>query len=80
MPCLPASTWVSQHALSINGKRQGIDRNDLLNVARSMNIKKAESILNEVDESVKRWREFAEEQSVRADLRDAISSTLVDLG
>ena len=36
----PGSTWVSQHSLSINGKRQNITRDDLLQVAKRMNIKK----------------------------------------
>lgn len=36
----PDSTWVNQHALSINGKRKDITRPDLLTVAKKMNIKK----------------------------------------
>lgn len=44
----PKSFWVSQHALSLNGKRKGFTLNDLLTVAKSMNIKKAKTIINEV--------------------------------
>lgn len=73
----PDSKWVSRHALSINGKREGITRDDLLAVADEMNIKKAASIIDEVQSVVSRWGEFAEEELVEPRLRDAIAETLV---
>ena len=36
----PGSEWVSQHSLSINGKHKDITRQDLLFVAKKMNIKR----------------------------------------
>lgn len=72
----PNSEWVSQHALSVNGKRQGITTDDLLTVAKSMNIKKAASIIVEIKETVAKWNQYAEETKVDEKLRDAISSTL----
>jgi len=73
----PGSAWVSQHALSINGKRQGISRDDLLEVGRQMNVKKAPEIIRQVSEVVTRWNEFAEQTKVDAILRDAIGKTLL---
>jgi serine/threonine-protein kinase HipA len=73
----PASAWVSQHALSINGKRQGIARNDLLEVGRQMNVKKAPAIISQVSEVVAKWNEFAEKTKVDSQLRDAIGKTLL---
>lgn len=75
----PESTWVSQHALSVNGKRKDITKDDLLAVAKSMNIKKAASIIQEINDTVQHWPEFAEEAEVRTDLRDAIFKTLIKL-
>ena len=75
----PGSTWVSQHSLSINGKRQHITRDDLLKVAKNMNIKKAAAIINQVKGIVSRWNEFAAEANVKADLRDAVGKTLLIL-
>jgi len=72
----PDSIWVNQHALSINGKRKNITRSDLEQVAKTMNIKKASSIINDVNDVVKRWPAFAEEQKVKPDKRDQILSTL----
>jgi serine/threonine-protein kinase HipA len=50
----PGSEWVSQHNLSINGKRKDITLNDLLAVAKAMNIKKATVIVNQISETVKK--------------------------
>lgn len=73
----PGSLWVSQHSLSINGKRQGITRDDLLEVGRKMNVKKAPAIVSRVAEVVARWNEFAEQTKVESPLRDAIGKTLL---
>jgi serine/threonine-protein kinase HipA len=73
----PGSAWVSQHALSINGKRQGITRDDLLEVGRQMNVKKAPVIISQISEVVARWPEFAEKTKVDSELRDAIGKTLL---
>ncbi len=75
----PGSAWVSQHALSINGKRQGISRDDLLEVGRQMNVKKAPVIIQQIAETVAKWHEFAEQVKVETKLRDAIGGTLVVL-
>ena len=73
----PDSTWVSQHSMSINGKRQNITRNDLLQVAQKMNIKKADAIINQVHEAVGKWDEFAIQTKVKKDLKEAIAKTLL---
>lgn len=73
----PGSDWVNQHALSINGKRTNITKRDLLTVAKSMNIKKADRIINEIDSSVSKWLEFAEQLNINAKLKDAIHKTLI---
>jgi serine/threonine-protein kinase HipA len=73
----PGSTWVSQHSLSINGKRQNITRDDLLQVAKRMNIKKAATIINEVHTAVSKWDDFASQANVETVLREAIAKTLL---
>jgi serine/threonine-protein kinase HipA len=72
----PDSTWVSQHSLSINGKRKNIAREDLLQVAEKMNIKKAEQIINQIRSVVGQWKDFAEETRVDSELRDRIQETM----
>jgi len=75
----PDSIWVSQHALSINGKRKDITKHDLLTIAKSMNIKKAEKIITQVNEKVSAWNNYAEEVNVKSELRDSIKNTLIKL-
>ncbi len=73
----PDSDWVDEHNISINGKRKNLQKADLLDVAKLVNIKKAKNIINQINEIVKNWNGFAEEQKVRPDLRDAINNTLI---
>lgn len=73
----PGSEWVNHHALSVNGKRIDITKNDLLTVAKSMNIKKAESIISHIDSIISKWFEFAEQFQVDVKLKDAIAKTLI---
>lgn len=75
----PNSPWVSQHALSINGKRQGINYTDLKSVAQQMNVKKAETIIDEVSQVVRQWPNYAQQAGVSNELRKAIAQTLLPL-
>lgn len=62
----PESLWLRQHQMSVNGKRLDITRDDLLAVAKAMNIKKAEVIIDEVRAGVKKWRTFAKKAAMPA--------------
>lgn len=73
----PDSQWVSQHALSINGKRKNITRDDLLEVGKLMNIKRANDLIDEVKNSCAKWMFFADTAQVEPRLRDAIAATHV---
>lgn len=75
----PEHKWVSQHALSINGRRSNITREDLLKAGSSVNIKKSESVITEINETVSRWKQFADEAAVSPALRNEIAGTLINL-
>lgn len=75
----PESAWVSRQSLSVNGKREKITRDDLLSVARAMNIKKAAAIVNQINAVVENWPGYAETTNVNSSLRDAIAKTLIIL-
>lgn len=75
----PDSEWVSQHNLSVNGKRKDISKADLLAVAKNMNIKKATSIIEQINETVKNWNHFAELVNVETRLKDKIGDALLKL-
>ncbi len=57
----PENKWIARHQMSVNGKREGIDQSDLLNVAKQMNIKKPKDIIAQVKETVSNWKHFAQE-------------------
>ena len=75
----PSSIWVSRQSLSINGKRENINRNDLLTVAKQMNIKKSDQLIDEVQHSVNNWKNYAKQVGVGKKLTDAIQSTLLKM-
>lgn len=75
----PDSGWVSQHALSINGKRKNIERQDLLTVGKSMNIKNAGEIIDKISSVVSNWKSYAKAVNVDADLMNSIGRTHIIL-
>jgi len=75
----PGSDWVSQHALSINGKRKDITKSDLLVIGESIRCKKASEIIDEINETVSQWNKYADAVQVEPNLRDEINRTLVNI-
>jgi serine/threonine-protein kinase HipA len=72
----PGSEWVSQHALSINGKRKEITKSDLMVIGNAIKSKKASNIIEEITDTVSQWKKFASEVQVKPALCDAIDKTL----
>jgi len=70
--------WTASHQMTMNGKRDNFDREDFKACARSASMKRgrAETIVNEVVETVSRWRDYAEEAVVSPAWRDHIQDTL----
>ena len=73
----PGSDWVSQHSLSINGKRIDFNKEDLLKFAEQHSIRHAPRIIEEGLAMVNNWMKYAKEFNVSDDLAKAIDSTLV---
>jgi len=72
----PGSEWVSHHALSINGKRDHITREDLLAIGQSIRNKKSGEIIDEINEKVHQWRHYASIAEVDKEKTEAIEKTL----
>lgn len=73
----PSSEWVSRHALSINGKRDNITREDLMIIGKSIRNKKSKEIIDEISETVGNWNQYAAAAGVDKEKREAIGKTLV---
>ena len=58
----PSGDWTSQHQMSVNGRRDGFDVDDLITFASVGGIKKtkAKSILEEISTSIADWRMYAD--------------------
>ena len=56
--------WTNRHQMSINGKTDGFERQDLIDVAKRFNIKKSSDIIDSVGSAVRRWAEFAAKAGV----------------
>ena len=61
------SRWIDQHQMRCNGKRDNFVREDLLQAARSADVRHAEDLIAQVSESLHRWSEWA----TKAGLSDA---------
>lgn len=75
----PNHLWVSQQALSINGKRTNIDKEDLIVIGNSIRNRKAAEIIEEISLIVSNWKTYADEVEVSPELRDNIAATLIRL-
>jgi len=67
--------WTNRHQMTVNGKRDGFDRTDLLAVAATFGIKGAAGILDQVLESVADWSRIAVECGADAVLIKKIAAT-----
>lgn len=60
----PAGAWTSSHQMTVNGKWENISREDMLTVARSMNIRRPQEIIEAVRESLAEWPRLAAELGI----------------
>jgi serine/threonine-protein kinase HipA len=75
----PGSEWVSQHALSINNKRNNISKDDLLVIGESIKCKKSTSIISEINQTISQWPKFAADVQVSTELTESIEKTLLSI-
>ncbi len=60
----PSGAWTSKHQMSINGKWDDLTRGDLLAFANNVNIKQANSIIDQVVEAVSDWPQLAKNYGI----------------
>lgn len=73
----PNGAWTSRHQMSINGKRDGFDVDDLLALGQSAAIKpaRARDIIDDVDRSVGEWPQYAASAGVDGGTAARIAAT-----
>ena len=70
----PKGEWTYQHLMSVNGKFQGITRDDLLADADRFGVRKPKEILAEVRAALEHWLEFALQAGMETSLRNRVAS------
>ena len=73
----PQGGWTATHQMSVNGKFDGITRDDLLVFARQNNIKDSSSIIDGICEEVSKWPTFAADCGVPRKTTEAIFSNML---
>jgi serine/threonine-protein kinase HipA len=73
----PTGEWTSTHQMTMNGKRDGFTMQDFRACGKSALMKRgrAESIIDEVQTTVKRWSEFASQAKVTDEWQAQIGKT-----
>lgn len=69
----PKGEWTYQHLMSVNGKFDGITRDDLLTDADRFSVRKPRQILDEVKAALENWSAFALEAGMEDSLRDRVA-------
>jgi len=74
----PNGAWTASHQMTMNGKREKFTLEDFKACARTASMKRgrAEAIVAEVQHSVAKWRQFAEQAGVPTPVADKIRKTL----
>lgn len=70
----PSGQWTRRHQMAVNGKREKIDMNDLLEIAGSINLKKGKEIIRRNLDVLKNWKTYAREAGVPGNHADQIST------
>ena len=74
----PAGSWTASHQMTLNGKRDDFSMDDFKDCAKATLMKRgrAEAIINEVRETVSRWKDYAEQAGVPVSVHTQIQHTL----
>jgi serine/threonine-protein kinase HipA len=76
----PDGRWTSRHQMSMGGKRDGMTRDDLLDVARVVGVKKAEGIIDHVRAALAEWPRFAAAAGVPDRQAAGVAATFREFG
>ena len=74
----PSGAWTSRHQMSINGKRDNFERDDLIALAKVGGVKRMKAIrmINEVRDAAGEWSTYADKAGVFDHHKASIASTL----
>ena len=70
-------SWTNMHQMSMNGKRDKFDKNDFIEFAKTVSMKKgrAEAIILQVQDAVSKWPKYAKDVNIPNDIIKKITAT-----
>ena len=73
----PNGEWTSQHQMTLNGKRDGFDREDLITLAGMADIKprKAADMIEQIGDALERWPQHADAAGIETEDAERIENT-----
>ncbi len=75
----PDGEWTSMHQMSVNGKFNNINRDDLMECAAKNSIKNAAQIIDEVCNAASKWPDIAKECAVPQKMTEAVKQNFLFL-
>jgi serine/threonine-protein kinase HipA len=69
----PRGTWTNQHQMSLNARRDNFTREDLLAVAMTSDLRQASKVIDEVQNAVANWADYANEAKLNKTHMQAIA-------
>jgi serine/threonine-protein kinase HipA len=73
----PSGTWTRCHQLSLNGKRETFNHDDLMAVAPAADIRNPREIIEQVSQIVSQWKQYATTVEVPESFVSQISENLI---
>ncbi|MCK5492928.1 MAG: type II toxin-antitoxin system HipA family toxin [Candidatus Omnitrophica bacterium] len=73
----PLGSWTNTHQMSMNGKRDKFNKNDFIEFAKTVSMKKgrAEIIISQVQNAVSKWPKYAKDVGIPNDRIKKITAT-----
>jgi len=75
----PSNVWLSHHLMSVNGKNDEITREDLMQLAVRFSIPGAKEAIDDVNDAISNWPEYATKAGVGSDETQRIAELHVQL-
>jgi serine/threonine-protein kinase HipA len=75
----PDNFWLKAHQMSVNGKRENIKLEDLLAVAKNVNIKKPLDIIQKCNYAISNWKKYAQQAGIDTIQIKQIEAQLINL-
>lgn len=73
----PGGKWTNRHQMSLNGKQDNFTREDLIIVAENMGIRNSKTIIEQLQDTVRAWKDYAKEGGVNEEHSKVIGDNLL---